>query len=65
MTVGTLPHPGDTAWPIDRSRGHYVEVVESDDDFVLIRCHYPDTNDSHDRKIRLSTYMTRYETEAP
>lgn len=63
MNTTMIPEPGDIAWPNDPvGRGHYVEVIESDDDWVRIRAHYPYMNtEPHERRIRLSTYLARYE----
>lgn len=62
LGVLTLPEPGDVAYPRDRGKGHWVRVMESRDDFVVMMCFYPEADPpSHVRRIRLSTFTARYE----
>lgn len=62
MTTLTLPEVGEVRYPNDpQGRGHYVVVLDADEDWVQIRCFYQYLHDEpHVRRIRLSTYLARY-----
>lgn len=62
MAQLALPAVGEVRYPNDPvGRGHYVQVVEAEDDWVQIACFYDYLgNEPHLRRLRLSTFLERY-----